>query len=118
MIVGHLVSPMTLSANFDSPNGPSPQTTLARTVTVPAGNSGIFKVTFTSSGAATFEYSINGGAFQAMPASGGTLNAITTGQTLQFKLTAGVPPKDRSSIQLIDNPTNTNVGATFSITAT
>ncbi len=115
--VGHSIggaAAITLSADFDSPTGGTPQTTASRTVTVPTGNSGgvDYDVTGTS-GSPTISRSIDAGAFNGF--TDGDADTFTNGQALRFRV-AGAGSS--ATIQMKDNDSNGNIGLPFTITCT
>ena len=115
--VGHSIggaAAITLSADFDSPTGGTPQTTASRTVTVPTGNTGTVAYDITATtGTPTVRRSIDAGSFNSFV--DGDMDTLTTGQALSFRV-AGA--SSSATIQLKDNDSSGNIGLPFTITCT
>lgn len=96
---------ITVSSNWDSPTGASPQTTATRTLTVPADNSGMIAFSITGTGAGSVTYSKNGGGFISVSDGEGIIFANS--DTLAFKLTGA---SRAAQIALVDQTTRTPIG--------
>lgn len=111
---GRMPAPITVSANWGSIAGASPQVSAARTLTVPAGNPGILRIVFASSaGVPVRSYQINGGSFVSV--TDGLLIPVANSNTLAFRVTGGSLVE--ASWNVYDNRTNDYVGS-FSGTIT
>lgn len=98
------VRSITVSANWGT-TGPAgaPITSIAPTLTVPAGNPGTIK--FSISGTSSFEYKKGAGAFTTVT-DGGTLS-VSNGDSLQFRFNAA---GDFGILSVTDNTTGQLVG--------
>lgn len=100
------IAPITIPSNWGITGpGPAPQTSAAKTLTVPSGNSGDLLFHFTLI-PGTFQYRKNGGAFVGF--SGDTTVNFADGDTLTFKL---VSAADEGRVTVTDVSTNTSVGS-------
>lgn len=98
-------SSITVSSNWDSPSGATPQTTATRTLTVPSLNPGVLIFTVVTTGTTT--YSKNAGAFTALT---DTMTlTIASGDTLALRLAGATKT---ASISVFDNSTSTLIGST------
>lgn len=111
---GRMPAPITVSANWGSIAGASPQVSAARTLTVPAGNPGILRIAFTGSeGVPVRSYQLNGGSFVSV--TDGLTIAVANTNTLAFRVTGGSGVEAQWDVY--DNRTGTLVGS-FSATIT
>lgn len=103
---------MTLSSDFNSPSGASPQSTASRTVTVPIGSSGILLLDITATtGSPNPRYNLNSAGLTAF--SDSDLLYVLDGQTLLFNNNVGA---SSFTMQLRDNQTGQTVGSAFTVT--
>lgn len=103
---------ITLSLDFDSPSGASPQNTASRTLTVPAGSSGILVLDITATtGAPNPRYNLNSGGLITFV--DGELLGVANGQTLLFNNNVAA---SSFTMQLKDFQTGQNVGTAFTVT--
>lgn len=99
--------PITVSPNWGSDDGPSPVSSVAATLTVPASNPGSLRfVINSSSGGSSQSYSKNGGAPTSF--SNGTIITVANGDTLTFAFSGLLG--NTGSYTLYDNTTNTVIG--------
>lgn len=111
--MGDTISPMTASGSFDASSTSGTVTSSTRTITVPAGNTGVFRfANYVDSGAiVATQYSRNGGAFTGIT-DGNTTAAFSNGDTLAIR-TTGVGVGESRTLDLIDNTTNVVVESVF-----
>lgn len=103
---------MTLSSDFNSPSGASPQSTASRTVTVPIGSSGILILDVTgTTGSPNLRYNLNSGGLVAF--ADYDVIIVLNGQTLLFNNNVAA---SSYTMQLRDAETGQNVGSAFTIT--
>ena|ERR1041384_1051747 len=107
---GAAPSPITVDTNWGTATCSSASictaTSLNRTLTVPAGNSGTVKLT--GSGDGTMQYSTNAGSSWTTFTTGQTYVA-TNGSTLELR-TTGIPAATEQDITVVDNDTGSTIG--------
>jgi hypothetical protein len=106
---------MALSSAWTNVSGASPQqTNLGRTITVPAGSSGVVKLTFSilSGSPSSFEYDLNVAGYVAYL--NNQLIAATNGNTIRIRMTGAACS---ATVNLVDNVTGA-VFATCTVTNT
>lgn len=103
------VRPMTLSGTLDASSNTGTVTSATRTVTVPAGNSGVFTFSgYVDVGAVTStRYSRNGGAFVIITDGSDTV-AFSNGDTIAIE-TQSVGIGESRALNLIDKTTDTTI---------
>lgn len=101
------IGPMTASGSFAASSASGTVTSLTRTITVPVGNTGVFRfANYVDVGTITAtQYSRNGGGFTGI-SDGGTTVAFSNGDTLAIRTTS-VGVGESRTLDLIDNTTNT-----------
>lgn len=103
---------ITLSSDFNSPSGASPQSTASRTLTVPTGSSGILVLDITATtGSPNPRYNLNSGGLTTF--TDGEIIGVSDGQTLLFNNNVAA---SSYTVQLRDNQTGQNVGLPFTVT--
>ena len=99
-------SPITIPTNWGTQGGgASPQTSTAKTLTVPAGNPGNVLLHYTLAPLGTGQYIKNGGA--GVPFSVDTVVAFANGDTLAFKL---IGAADNMNTTVSDNTVSVQIG--------
>lgn len=100
------ISPMSLSGSLSATNSGGTVTSATRTVTVPAGNSGIFTfANYADNGVVTTtQYSRNGGAFTTITDGADTV-AFSNSDTIAVR-TNSVGPGEGRTINVIDKTTS------------
>ena len=98
--------PITIPTNWGNQGGgASPQTSVAKTLTVPSGNPGNVLLHLTTAPAGTIQYIKNGGV--ATTFSGDTVVNFANTDTLAFKLTGA---GDLANIAVSDNTFGSSIG--------
>ena len=100
------VAAITIPTNWGSQSGASPQQSLAKTLTVPAGNPGNIRLHLAVAPAGTASYIKNGGAPVTLTVD--VVVVFVNGDTLAFKL-AG--PSDDSTTSVTDDLYGVSIGA-------
>lgn len=101
-----VANPITVGSNWGSDGGPSPLSSLAGTLTVPASNPGSIRFAVDSSTGGTQAYQKNGGAPTSFV--NGTTLSVANGDTLALVYSALVG--NSASFTVYDNTINTVVG--------
>ena len=100
--------PITVSANWGTIAGSSPQVSASRTLTVPAGNPGVLRLVYTNVEPTPVpSYSINGGSFVAI--TDGITFSVANGDGVRFRISGG--SLSELDFDVFDNTTNTFVGS-------
>lgn len=99
-------APITIPTNWGvQGGGATPQTSVAKTLTVPGGNPGNVLLHLTLAPSGTIQYVKNGGA--GVTFSADTIVNFANTDTLAFKL---IGAGDIANISVIDNTTGTSIG--------
>lgn len=111
------ISPMSLSGSLSATNSGGTVTSATRTVTVPAGNSGIFTfANYADNGVVTTtQYSRNGGAFTTITDGADTV-AFSNGDTIAVR-TNSVGVGESRAFNVIDKTSGTTIEAVSHIYA-
>lgn len=100
------IRPISIGSNWGSDSSPSPVSSIAATLTVPAGNPGSVRFAVDASTGGTQAYIKNGGAPSAFV--NGTTITVANGDTLALAYSATIG--NSASFTIYDDTTNTVIG--------
>lgn len=106
LAAGRKLSPITVDVNWGSDSSPSPVSSIAATLTVPAGNPGSVRFAVDASTGGTQAYIKNGGAPSAFV--NGTTITVANGDTLALAYSATIG--NSASFTIYDDTRSTAIG--------